>query len=217
MKSTDFLNEAITTQSQRAQDHGYDSDEGERSAGHVVRIFNAITGRNLTTREGWIFALALKLARNEAQPGGYDTLVDLVSYASLLAEQDVSDIEAAEVDQDRHENMLRGLDTGDLQRELKRRYPDGLPASVDDGVNIDRLQLSALGSRRLDGALMTMSDGDGWIKHDGGDIPDRARGLTVEVKFKNDMTRIERSAHLQWKWSALNKPDFDIIEYRIVK
>lgn len=87
MKSTHFLNEAIETQAQRAADHNY-GEQGERTAAHVARIFNAITGRNLKERDIWAMLLALKLARNEAAPGGEDTLIDLVSYASLLAECD---------------------------------------------------------------------------------------------------------------------------------
>lgn len=58
----------------------------ERSMARTVNIFNAMTGLNLTERQGWEFMISLKLARG--QQGGFneDDYVDLAGYTALLAE-----------------------------------------------------------------------------------------------------------------------------------
>lgn len=79
-----ILSDAEKTIGQRATD--YDKPEGERSVAHCVRIFNAITGRNLTEFEGWLFMDALKTARMMANPKKLDTHVDKAAYAALAGE-----------------------------------------------------------------------------------------------------------------------------------
>lgn len=63
-----------------------DTPTGERSMARTVAAFNALTGRNLTESEGWLFMIALKLAR--ATAGGFnpDDYEDLCGYVGLLAE-----------------------------------------------------------------------------------------------------------------------------------
>ncbi len=63
-----------------------DRDDGERSMARTVRIFNAARGRDLTEEEGWLFMIALKIARSQA--GGYnaDDYDDLAAYSALLGE-----------------------------------------------------------------------------------------------------------------------------------
>lgn len=63
-----------------------DSDDGERSMARTVAIFNAATGLTMSEAEGWLFMIALKIARSQA--GGYapDDYEDLAAYSALLGE-----------------------------------------------------------------------------------------------------------------------------------
>lgn len=65
----------------------YDKPEGERSMGRTVAAFNAITGRDLTESEGWLFMAVLKAVRGQTAsvPHG-DICEDLVAYSALYAE-----------------------------------------------------------------------------------------------------------------------------------
>jgi hypothetical protein len=65
-----------------------ESDDGEQSMCKIVNTFNALTDLGLTTEQGWLFMLCLKLGRMQY---GYDrdSYVDLVGYAALLAEEGI--------------------------------------------------------------------------------------------------------------------------------
>ncbi len=92
MKATDVLEKAAGHMRDRAAT--YDKPEGERSMARTVAAFNAITGRDLTTAEGWAFMLLLKQVRvfqNPAKPH-QDSLEDGVAYAALLAEEMLSEL-----------------------------------------------------------------------------------------------------------------------------
>lgn len=154
MKSTVLLDEASAIQSQRAAEHGY-GEEGERTAAHVARIFNAITGRNLKERDIWIVMMALKLARNEAAPGREDTAIDLVSYTSLLGECDIA-------------------------AELKRL--EG--AEKDNQQNTDRSQLQSLGDKLVADLAAQLVKPDSWIEWSGGIAPVE-HWVKVDVKFRD--------------------------------
>ncbi|AZS06293.1 hypothetical protein MED16_gp53 [Pantoea phage vB_PagS_MED16] len=154
MKSTVLLDEAIAIQLQRAAEHGY-GEEGERTAAHVARIFNAITGRNLKERDIWIVMMALKLARNEAAPGREDTLIDLASYSSLLGECDIA-------------------------AELKRLED----AEKDNQENIDRAQLQSLGDKLVADLAAKLVKPDAWLDWKGGNDPVE-HWVKVDVKFRD--------------------------------
>lgn len=64
-----------------------DLAKGERSMARCVRIFNAATGRDLAAREGWLFMIALKIARMGAGRYKEDDYLDLSGYAALMAEE----------------------------------------------------------------------------------------------------------------------------------
>lgn len=65
----------------------YDKPEGERSMGRTVAAFNAITGRDLTESEGWLFMAVLKQARLFARSDYHsDSAEDGIAYLALLAE-----------------------------------------------------------------------------------------------------------------------------------
>ena len=90
MKATDVLEKAAGHMRDRAA--AYDKPDGERSMARTVAAFNALTGRDLTTAEGWAFMLLLKQVRvfqNPAEPH-QDSLEDGVAYAALLAEEMLS-------------------------------------------------------------------------------------------------------------------------------
>jgi len=211
MKATHFLNEATETQAQRAADHNY-GEQGERTAAHIARIFNAITGRNLKERDIWAMLLALKLARNEAAPGCEDTLIDLVSYASLLAECDY----AAEV----------------------KRQED---AEKDNQENIDRAQLQSLGGVRfghvdLGGKFLSHESAgtvptetavaayqaqqdDGWKnwdgKHSDGPI---SMAVLFDIKTRQGIQlNSVRRGDIYWPWNPSQRNTNDVVAWRPAK
>lgn len=69
----------------------YDAPAGERSMAKTVAIFNAATGRGMSVRDGWLFMLALKVARSTQ--GGYnsDDFEDMAAYSALYGEQAAQD------------------------------------------------------------------------------------------------------------------------------
>ena len=87
MKAPEALEKAAQHMRDRAAT--YDKPEGERSMAQTVAAFNAITGQDLTTAEGWEFMAVLKQVRafqNPAKPH-VDSLEDGPAYLALLAEE----------------------------------------------------------------------------------------------------------------------------------
>ncbi|CAI6187934.1 DUF6378 domain-containing protein [Escherichia coli] len=88
--AADLLRIAAETIEQRGKQNGYDRKE-EKSAPKIATIYNAKKGANLTPLDVWDLLICLKEARLEAilangsEPT--DTLVDLISYNALKAEQ----------------------------------------------------------------------------------------------------------------------------------
>lgn len=78
------LEEVQDTLKERGNQNGYDADK-ERSAAKIAKVFNALTGRDLTEQEAWTFMICLKLVRNQNKPRR-DNIVDLIGYAALLGE-----------------------------------------------------------------------------------------------------------------------------------
>lgn len=85
----------LATLEQRGANNGYDKQAGtaqeERSAAQIARVFNALTGHNLSTTDAWTFQQVLKLVRmeNQIKTGSGDLLdscVDMVGYSLLKAE-----------------------------------------------------------------------------------------------------------------------------------
>ena len=90
MKAPEALEKAAQHMRDRAAT--YDKPEGERSMAKTVAAFNAITGQDLTTAEGWEFMAVLKQVRafqNPAKPH-VDSLEDGPAYLALLAEEMLS-------------------------------------------------------------------------------------------------------------------------------
>lgn len=64
-----------------------DLAKGERSMARCVRAFNAITGRDMSAREGWLFMACLKLARMQTGRYKHDDYLDHTGYSTLMAEE----------------------------------------------------------------------------------------------------------------------------------
>jgi hypothetical protein len=87
-KSIDYLNECAEVQKQRSEQ--YDSKgTGERSFYAAAKAFNAMTGQNLKGSDVCLLLACVKAVRQYSDPTRVheDSLLDLVSYASLWAEE----------------------------------------------------------------------------------------------------------------------------------
>lgn len=89
-KAAELLRLAAETIEARGEQNGYDRKE-EKSAPKIAAIFNAKKGANLTPLDVWDLMICLKEARlgailaNGTDP--LDTLIDLIAYNALKAEQ----------------------------------------------------------------------------------------------------------------------------------
>lgn len=85
MKADQILNNAAQHMKDRAA--ARDKPEGERSMGRTVMAFNALTGHQLSERDGWLFMVALKMARAcNTATGSADDYEDLAAYSALAGE-----------------------------------------------------------------------------------------------------------------------------------
>ena len=86
MKAEQFLRNGADVLAERGKE--YDKPEGERSMARTVAALKAITGKELTEAEGWLFMECLKNVRQWQNPDRYheDSAVDCVNYAALKAE-----------------------------------------------------------------------------------------------------------------------------------
>jgi len=84
-KAAEMLGRAAALLHERGQN--YDKPQGERSMARTVSAFNAITGRDLTEAEGWLFMQQLKQVRLFTRSGYHaDSAEDNIAYAALMAE-----------------------------------------------------------------------------------------------------------------------------------
>lgn len=84
--AAEILRKAADTMEERGKQ--YDSPSGERSMGKAVAAFNAITGRSLSTEEGWLLMGLVKSVRQYASGKRHeDSAIDSVAYAALEAEE----------------------------------------------------------------------------------------------------------------------------------
>ena len=86
--SKDYLKECIEVQNQRGEQ--YDSKgTGERSFAAAASAFNAMTGNNLKGSDVCLLLACVKAVRQYSDTTRVheDSLLDLVSYASLWAEE----------------------------------------------------------------------------------------------------------------------------------
>ena len=86
--ATQYLNECIQVQRQRGEQ--YDSNgTGERSFYAAAKAYNALTGQNLKGSDVCLLLTCVKAVRQYSNPNRLheDSLLDMVSYASLWAEE----------------------------------------------------------------------------------------------------------------------------------
>lgn len=83
MNAEQILEKGIAAIRSRAEER--DLDE-ERSMGKAVEIFHLISGESLSEYHGWLFMVALKLARNATARINEDDLVDCAAYCALALE-----------------------------------------------------------------------------------------------------------------------------------
>jgi len=82
--ATDFLDNATDAIGARASER---DTEQERSMERCIRAFNEMTGRNLSTEDGWLMMCFLKMSRMRAGSYREDDYVDLIGYSALMAEE----------------------------------------------------------------------------------------------------------------------------------
>lgn len=121
-----LADKVLATLSQRGQDNGYDKNPGtaqeERSAAQVARVFNELTGHNLSTTDVFSLLQVLKMCRLQSQIKSgngdlLDTVTDMVGYSLLKAEAAVQDHRPAQAE------MLLGH-TGGTVTDCKRRFEE---------------------------------------------------------------------------------------------
>lgn len=127
--AADLLRIAAETIEQRGKQNGYDRKE-EKSAPKIATIYNAKKGANLTPLDVWDLLICLKEARLEAilvnGSDPTDTLIDLISYSALKAEQVLTEREKEQKKkQDAFDLPVGGLVKGEAITSCK-----GLPPSM---------------------------------------------------------------------------------------
>ena len=88
MKAKQLLNQCADVQSERAKQYDA-SGTGERSFAAAASAFNALTGHELKGSDVCLLLVCLKAVRQYSNPARVheDSVLDLVSYASLWGEE----------------------------------------------------------------------------------------------------------------------------------
>lgn len=85
MKAEDILTKAAGHLADRAKT--YDKPEGERSMEKTVAMFNTLAGTQLTTEQGWLFMVLLKMVRSQQGEYKADNFEDGAAYFALAGER----------------------------------------------------------------------------------------------------------------------------------
>lgn len=80
-----LLKQAATEMENRAIQR--DTPGGERSMERAVEAFNSLSKTKLTSEDGWLFMVCLKLARSVNGKFREDDYVDAAAYCALLGEE----------------------------------------------------------------------------------------------------------------------------------
>ena len=88
LTATELLSESIKVQKQRGEQYDKDAT-GERSFQAAADAFNAMSGENLTGSDICMILVCVKAVRQYSNPARLhaDSVLDLVSYASLWGEE----------------------------------------------------------------------------------------------------------------------------------
>lgn len=79
-----FLEEGSKAMKHRASLR--DAEDGERTAAQIAKVFNAITGHEISEADAWMFLICLKIVRSRNGKYNRDDYVDLAAYSGLLGE-----------------------------------------------------------------------------------------------------------------------------------
>lgn len=82
LRVADLEHAAYLTRGDRNRDYG----EPVENYRHTAEIFNAISGRDLTSHEAALFMVAVKLARLRTAPNLTDSYVDAMAYLGIAHE-----------------------------------------------------------------------------------------------------------------------------------
>lgn len=127
MKAHQILESALSHLVERGKQYDKGGKE-ERSMAQAVGIFEAMTGHKIPETDGWLFMLAVKLARSRSGAGfKADTYEDAAAYIALAAES------AACADRP-NEFRITLKDSG-LVYSCQRKSPDDWDASIDDAIS----------------------------------------------------------------------------------
>lgn len=85
MKAEEILTKAAGHLADRAKT--YDKPEGERSMEKTVQMFNTLAGTQLTTEQGWLFMVILKMVRSQQGDYKTDNYEDGAAYFALAGER----------------------------------------------------------------------------------------------------------------------------------
>ena len=85
MKAEEILTKAAGHLADRAKT--YDKPQGERSMEKTVQMFNTLTGTQLTTEQGWLFMVILKMVRSQQGEYKADNFEDGAAYFALAGER----------------------------------------------------------------------------------------------------------------------------------
>lgn len=237
MRSTEFLQAAIDVQAERGKQ--YDSPEGERSMGRTVQAFNAITGRDLTEADGWLFMQVLKDVRQWQNPEAYhhDSALDGVAYASLKAEALCNGPRPMPEGVQEVLTFPFSTDVAPFPCAAEPLIPEGWtgiheprpPFPVGQHLELLMCNGSVRGAQYRRGMLFpdvvawrlpieqpeTKAPGP-WIEWNGGECP--VKDKLVQVRHR-DGSEHQGNAGEKWgraaRWTHLNAPT-DIIAYRLL-
>lgn len=140
MRAPDILKRAAQHMEDRAA--ARDQAQGERSMRRTVDAFNALTGHQLTERDGWMFMVALKAARACTTPTGIvDDYEDGAAYFGLAGESAAASI--AKVPDGYSDAFQRMAD------DMKGvSFKSARPMPVDDGTEVE-IPIEVVGMLRV--------------------------------------------------------------------
>ncbi len=142
MKAEEILTKAAGHLADRAKT--YDKPEGERSMEKTVAMFNTLTGTQLTTEQGWLFMVILKMVRSQQGDYKADNYEDGAAYFALAGERGTPDDWVG-----RYKEQAKKHFEGDERPRQTRRQQlisAGIPAHEFDGIKNHRLDEPADGT-----------------------------------------------------------------------
>ena len=230
MKAPDILKKSAQHMLDRATT--YDKPEGERSMAKTVQAFNAITGRDITTAEGWLMLAVLKQVRAFQNPGKphVDSLEDGPAYLALMAEEMLSggvseaespapkdtappvdrpELAVGQVWKDRLGREVTILSSNDYDywpfngSNGESFTPNGYATSEDEGRPTDLVEL--------------IQDEDGWIpwKATKDSVCPVPEDTTVLIRLRNKTEDVRYAGRAYWDETP--GPWFRVEAYKVVQ